>query len=157
MTDTTTPRRRSTAAKEAVPFTEEERAAMQERAREVKAEKRRASGGTKADPEVEVLAKIAGMGPADRALAETVHRIVRENAPHLTPRLWYGMPAYAKDGKVLCFFKAAEKFSGRYAVLGFEDPAQLDDGAMWPTVFALTTPGPEDEARIAELVRRAAG
>jgi uncharacterized protein YdhG (YjbR/CyaY superfamily) len=156
MTDTTS-KRRSTAAKEAVPFSDEERAAMQERAREVKAEKRRASGGSKADPEAEVLAKIADMGPADRTLAETVHRIVRENAPHLTPRTWYGMPAYAKDGKVLCFFKAAEKFNGRYAVLGFEDPAQLDEGAMWPVVYALTTLSAADEERVAELVRRAAG
>lgn len=135
-------------------FTAEERAAMKERAREVRAQ--RTSGGSGADPAAEVLAKIAEMSEPDRGLAQRVHAIVMTAAPHLTPRLWYGMPAYALGGKVVCFFQNAEKFKARYATLGFSDSAALDDGSMWPTAFALTTLTADDEARIGELVERAA-
>jgi uncharacterized protein YdhG (YjbR/CyaY superfamily) len=134
-------------------FTEAERAAMKERARELKSAKR----GKKVDPEVELLAKIAEMPEPDRALAEGLHALVKEHAPSLTPRTWYGMPAYAKDGKVLCFFQAADKFGARYATFGFNDVANLDDGTMWPTAFALTALTPENAARIGELLRRAVG
>ena len=134
-------------------FTPEERAAMKERAREVKA------GGRagKADGESEVLAKIAEMPKADRDMAERIHAIVRAAAPDLSPRTWYGMPAYARDGKVVCFFRSAQKFKTRYATLGFSDKANLDEGTMWPTDFALTKLTAADEKRIAELVRRAVG
>jgi uncharacterized protein YdhG (YjbR/CyaY superfamily) len=132
-------------------FTAAERAAMKERSKELKAAKR----GKKADPEVEVLAKIAEMSEPDRGLAERLHALVKEHAPSLTARTWYGMPAYAKDGKVLCFFQASEKFGARYATLGFNDVATLDDGTMWPTAFALTALTPENEARIGELLRKA--
>ena len=132
-------------------FTEAERAAMKERSKELKAGKR----GKKADPEVEVIAKIAEMSEPDRSLAERLHALVKEHAPSLTPRTWYGMPAYAKDGKVLCFFQASEKFGARYATLGFNDVANLDDGTMWPTAFALTAFTPENEARISDLLRKA--
>ena len=132
-------------------FTEAERAAMKERSKELKATKR----GKKADPEVKVVAKITEMSEPDRILAERLHALVKEHAPSLTPRTWYGMPAYAKDGKVLCFFQAAEKFGARYATLGFNDVASLDDGTMWPTAFALTALTPENEARISELLRKA--
>ena len=132
-------------------FTEAERAAMKERSKELKSAKR----GQKADPEVEVLAKIAEMSEPDRTLAERLHALVKEHAPSLTSRTWYGMPAYAKDGKVLCFFQPAEKFGARYATLGFNDVAHLDDGAMWPTAFALTALTPENEARISDLLRKA--
>lgn len=135
-------------------FTEDERAAMKERAREVRAARR---GADKGDPEAPVLAKIAEMGDADRALAERLHAIVRDVAPDLVPRLWYGMPAYTKDGSVVVFFKAAEKFKGRYATLGFEDKAALDDGVMWPTSYALTGLTPAVEQEITAIVRRAAG
>ncbi|MCA9861902.1 MAG: DUF1801 domain-containing protein, partial [Thermomicrobiales bacterium] len=114
-------------------FTEAERAAMKERSKEVKAAKR----GKKTDPESEAVARIAEMSEPDRGLAERVHALVKEHAPALTPRTWYGMPAYAKDGKVLCFFQAAEKFGARYATPGFNDVATLDDGTMWPTAFAV--------------------
>jgi uncharacterized protein YdhG (YjbR/CyaY superfamily) len=134
-------------------FTEEERAAMRERAEEVKAARR---GGGASD-ESAVLAKIAEMAPPDRALGERLHAIVRTNAPALAPKLWYGMPAYARDGKVVCFFQAAQKFKARYATLGFSDEAALDEGRMWPTAFALTTLAADDEARIVALVKRAAG
>jgi len=134
-------------------WTDEERAAMKERARELKAGAR---GAKKADGESDVLAKIAEMPEADRVMAERLHAIVKANAPHLAPRTWYGMPAYAKDGRVLCFFQAADKFKARYATFGFNDAANLDDGAMWPTSFALTTLTPEAEARIAALVKQAA-
>ncbi|MEV3853260.1 DUF1801 domain-containing protein [Streptomyces sp. NPDC050095] len=138
-------------------FTAEERAAMKDRAKEVKAGARRRAGGAKADPESELLAKIAEMEDADRVLAERIHALVRAAAPHLTPKTWYGMPAYAKDGKVLCFFQSAAKFKARYATLGFNDVATLDDGTMWPTAFALTSElTAADEARISELVKRAA-
>lgn len=141
-----------TTADEGAGFTAEERAAMKERAREVRAQRTRA----KADPEPEVLAKIAELPDADRALAERVHALVREAAPHLTPRLWYGMPAYARDGKLVVFFQAAAKFKARYATLGFDHGAALDDGEMWPTAYALTALTPEVEDRIRALVARAA-
>lgn len=133
-------------------FTAEERAAMKERARELKAASRR---GKQADGEADVLAKIAEMSEPDRSLAERLHAIVKEHAPSLTSRTWYGMPAYAKEGKVLCFFQPAEKFGARYASFGFNDVANLDEGTMWPTAFALTALTPDDEARIAALVEKA--
>lgn len=135
-------------------FTEEEREAMKERASELKAPKRRGARA-KADGEADVLAKIAEMDDADRALAEGIHAIVRKAAPSLTPKTWYGMPAYAKDGKVVCFFQSAAKFKARYATLGFNDPAHLDDGEMWPTAFAVTELTPAVEKRIAALVEQA--
>ncbi|WP_416985821.1 iron chaperone [Streptomyces sp. T028] len=138
-------------------FTEEERAAMKERAREVKASARRGSRGAKADTEAEVLAKIAEMPEADRVLAERIHALVKAEAPGLVPKLWYGMPAYARDGKVVCFFQSAQKFKSRYATLGFNDAARLDEGGMWPTAFALTEPTADDEKLIAALIRRAVG
>jgi uncharacterized protein YdhG (YjbR/CyaY superfamily) len=134
-------------------FTAEERAAMKERGREARA----AKGGKKGYDESDLLAKIAEMGDADRAIAEAVHAAVTAGAPELTSTLWYGMPAYAKDGKVVCFFQCAQKFSTRYATLGFSDEASLDDGAMWPTAYALTELTAADEARIGALVKRAAG
>ncbi|MFI6791866.1 iron chaperone [Nonomuraea sp. NPDC050383] len=137
-------------------FTEEERSAMKERARELKASARRGSGAAKPDPESEVLAKIAELEEADRVLAERIHEIVKASAPALSPKLWYGMPAYARDGKVVCFFQSAQKFKARYATLGFNDPANLDEGTMWPTAFALTQLTPADEARIGELIKKAA-
>ena len=130
-------------------FTDEERAAMKERAQELKA------AGTKAEGESAVLAKIAEMTEPDRAMAERLHAIIKASAPALSPKTWYGMPAYAKDGKVVCFFQNAQKFNTRYATLGFSDAANLDDGAMWPTSFALTKLTAADEARIAMLVKKA--
>ena len=130
-------------------FTAEERAAMKERAQELKAE------ASKADGEKAVLAKIAEMPKADRAMAERLHAIVKASAPALSPKTWYGMPAYAKDGKVLCFFQSADKFKSRYATFGFSDTANLDDGAMWPTSFALKKLTTADEAKIRALVRKA--
>jgi uncharacterized protein YdhG (YjbR/CyaY superfamily) len=130
-------------------FTAEERAAMKERARELKA------ATAKSDGESEVLAKIAEMPEPDRAMAERLHAIVKAGAPTLSPRTWYGMPAYALDGKVVCFFQSAQKFKTRYATFGFNDTANLDDGAMWPTAFALTELTPAAEARIAALVKQA--
>jgi len=130
-------------------FTAEERAAMKERARELKASKSRADG------EKDVLAKIAEMTGSDKTMAQRLHELMKETAPDLAPRTWYGMPAYAKDGKVLCFFKSAGKFKSRYATLGFSDVANLDDGAMWPTDFALTKLGKAEEKRIAALVEKA--
>jgi uncharacterized protein YdhG (YjbR/CyaY superfamily) len=137
-------------------FTAEERAAMKEHAEEMKTAARRGSR-SKADGEADVLAKIAEMPGSDRAMAERIHAIVKANAPDLTPRLWYGMPAYTKDGKVLCFFQCADKFKSRYATFGFNDVAALDDGTMWPTSFALTRLTAADEARIGALVGKAAG
>ncbi len=130
-------------------FTAEERAAMRERAREAKAEAAGAAG------ESDVLARIAEMHASDRTMAERVHAIVKEIAPDLSPRTWYGMPAYAKDGKVVCFFRDARKFKDRYATLGFSSHANLDDGTMWPTSFALTELTADAEERIAALVRQA--
>ena len=134
-------------------FTAEERAAMKERARELKAEAR--ASKNRADGERDVLAKIAEMPGPDRALAKRLHAIVKTNAPGLWPRTWYGMPAYARDGKVVCFFQSADKFKSRYATLGFSDEANLDEGAMWPTSFALTKLTAADEARIGALVKKA--
>jgi uncharacterized protein YdhG (YjbR/CyaY superfamily) len=136
-------------------FTDEERAAMKERAQELKAEARRGPRAGKADGESDVLAKIAEMPEADRAMAERLHAIVKATAPALSPRTWYGMPAYAKDGKVVCFFQSAQKFKSRYATLGFSDTANLDEGAMWPTSFALKELTATEEARIDALVKRA--
>jgi uncharacterized protein YdhG (YjbR/CyaY superfamily) len=133
-------------------FTAEERAAMRERAKEVKAARSKTGA---ADDESAVLEKIAAMPPSDRALAERVHALVRGAAPELAPRLWYGMPAYAKDGTVLCFFQDAAKFKARYATLGFSGKANLDEGNMWPTSFALKEVTPADEERIVALVKRA--
>jgi hypothetical protein len=134
-------------------FSDDERAAMKERAKEQRAEAKR--GAAAADGERDVLAKIAEMPGPDRAMAERLHALIRESAPVLTPKTWYGMPAYAKDGKIVCFFKAAAKFDSRYATLGFEEAAHIDDGAMWPTSFALTELTAADEARIGELVKKA--
>jgi uncharacterized protein YdhG (YjbR/CyaY superfamily) len=136
-------------------FTAEERAAMRERAKEVKSSSRRGSRADKADGESDVLAKIAELPEPDRALAERLHAIIKVSAPALAPKLWYGMPAYARDGKVVCFFQAAQKFNTRYATFGFNDIAHLDDGAMWPTAFALTELTAADEARIGALVKQA--
>ena len=130
-------------------FSAEERAAMRERAKELKAE------ALKADGESAVLAKIAEMPGPDRVMAERVHAVVEASAPALSPKTWYGMPAYAKDGKIVCFFKSADKFKERYATFGFNEDANLDDGAMWPTSFALKEMTPAEEARIAELVKKA--
>ncbi len=134
-------------------FTAEERAAMKERARELKAEAR--AQKDKAAGERDLLAKIAEMPEPDRAMAERLHAIITASAPSLSPKTWYGMPAYAKDGKVVCYVTAASKFNSRYATFGFNDIANLDDGAMWPTSFALTALTAEDEARIAALVKKA--
>lgn len=139
-------------------FTDEERAAMKDRAREVKAAARRGSAAEKAaEAARDVLAKIAEMQDSDRTMAERVHAVVTATAPALAPKLWYGMPAYALDGKIVCFFQSAEKFKARYATLGFSDQAKLDDGAMWAAGFALTDVTPEVEARIAALVKQAVG
>lgn len=133
-----------------------ERAAMKERAAEVRAQARRAKGAAKARAELDdVLAKIDEMPEADQGLARRVHEIVTTTAPELAPKTWYGMPAYARDGKVLCFFQAASKFDSRYATFGFNDTAALDDGSFWPTSFALTAVGPDEGKAIAELVARA--
>ena len=132
-------------------FSAEERAAMKERARELKAEKSRADG------EADLLAKIAEMPEPDRVLAEGIHAIVTASAPALVPKTWYGMPAYARDdGKIVCYFKGAHKFKSRYATFGFEDAANLDEGAMWPTVFAVTELTAKNEAKIGALVKKAA-
>jgi uncharacterized protein YdhG (YjbR/CyaY superfamily) len=143
---------RTSAAKTAPAFTDEEKSAMKERAKEVKAAK---SGNV--DDATAVLDKIAEMEDSDRALAEKVHQVITDAAPGLAPRLWYGMPAYAKDGKVLCFFQPAKKFKSRYATLGFNDVAALDDGAMWPCAYALTTLTAADEKKVRALIARAAG
>jgi uncharacterized protein YdhG (YjbR/CyaY superfamily) len=143
---------RTSAAKTAPAFTDEEKSAMKERAKEVKA----AKSGT-VDDATAVLDKIAEMEDSDRALAEKVHRVITDAAPGLAPRLWYGMPAYAKDGKVLCFFQPAKKFKSRYATLGFNDVAALDDGAMWPCAYALTTLTAADEKKVRALIAKAAG
>jgi uncharacterized protein YdhG (YjbR/CyaY superfamily) len=136
-------------------FTDEERAAMKEHAQELKTAARRGPRTAKADGEGDVLAKIAEMSESDRVMAERLHAVIKANAPALSPKLWYGMPAYAKDGKVVCFFQSAQKFKTRYATLGFNDTANLDDGAMWPTAFALTKLTAADEARIGALVKQA--
>ena len=134
-------------------FTAEEKAAMKERAKELKAEARAKKG--KADGESDLLAKIAEMPEADRLMATRLHEIIKASAPALSPKTWYGMPAYAKDGKVVCFFQSAAKFNARYATLGFNDTANLDEGAMWPTSFALKGLTATEEARISALVKKA--
>jgi uncharacterized protein YdhG (YjbR/CyaY superfamily) len=136
-------------AKKSKGFTDEERAAMKERAREQKAE------AQKADGERAVLAKIAEMQEPDRAMADRIHAIIKASAPELSPKTWYGMPAYAKDGKVVCFFQSAQKFDARYATLGFSDKANLDQGAMWPTSFALNELTAAEEEKIGALVKKA--
>jgi len=136
-------------------FTDEERAAMKERGRELKTTARRAPRAAKADGESEVLAKLAEMQEPDRVLGERLHAVIKASAPALSPTTWYGMPAYAKDGKVVCFFQSAQKFKTRYAMLGFSDKANLDDGTMWPVYFALTELTADDDARIAALVKQA--
>ena len=144
------PGKKARKGKASAGFTDDERAAMKERARELKA-----AGAGKVDGEADVLAKIAEMPEADRAMAERLHAIVKAGAPALEPRTWYGMPAYARDGKVVCFFQSAHKFKARYATLGFADKANLDEGAMWPTAFALKELTSAEEARIEELLKRA--
>ena len=134
-------------------FSDEERDAMKERAKEQKAAARR--GAEEADGERDVLAKIAEMPASDRNMAERIHAVVTASAPTLTPKTWYGMPAYAKDGKLVCFFKAADKFKTRYATFGFEENANLDDGTMWPVAYALTKLTAADEAKIGALVKKA--
>ncbi len=148
---------KSTAAigKTSKGFTDEERAAMRERSQELKAAARRGPRAGKADGESEVLAKIAEMREPDRAMAEGLHAIIKASAPALSPRLWYGMPAYAKDGKVVCFFQSAQKFKTRYATFGFSDKANLDKGALWPTAFALKELTAAEEGKIAALVKKA--
>ena len=158
MKDTQTSAKRTTATdKTSEGWTDEERGAMQERARELKADAHRGTRAGKADGEGDVLVKIAEMPAPDRAMAERIHAVVKANAPGLTPKTWYGMPAYARDGKVVCFFKSADKFKSRYATFGFEEDAKLDEGAMWPTSYALTKLTAADEARIGALVKKAAG
>ncbi|MDR7159976.1 DUF1801 domain-containing protein [Arthrobacter sp. BE255] len=137
-------------------FDADERAAMKERAQELKSASRKSAGAAKPDGESDVLGKIAEMSDSDRAIAERLHAIIKDNAPELAPKTWYGMPAYAKDGKVVCFFQPADKFKARYSTLGFSDPANLDDGTMWPTSYALTRLTAADEAKIIELVKKAA-
>jgi hypothetical protein len=136
-------------------FTDDERLAMKERAKELKAEARRGPHADKADGESAVLAKIAEMPEPDRTMGERLHAIITASAPVLSPKTWYGMPAYAKDGKVVCFFQSAQKFNSRYATFGFNDDASLDEGAMWPTSFALKELTPTEEARIGTLVKKA--
>ena len=136
-------------------FTDEERAAMKERTQELKAETRRGPRVEKADGESDVLAKIAEMPKPDRAMAERIHAIIKASAPALAPRTWYGMPAYAKDGNVVCFFQGAHKFKARYAMFGFSDKANLDEGTVWPVAFALKELTAAEEARIAALVKKA--
>jgi uncharacterized protein YdhG (YjbR/CyaY superfamily) len=158
MKDTRKPGKSTTAkTKTFEGFTAEERAAMKEHAREQKTAARRGPGAAQAEEESGVLAKIAEMPEPDRVLAERLHAIIKASAPALSPRTWYGMPAYAKDGKVVCFFQSGQKFKTRYATLGFSDKANLDEGAMWPTAFALTELTASAEARIGALVKKAVG
>ncbi len=148
----------TTTDKKSKRFTDEERAAMKERAAELKAEAGRGPRAktNKADGETDVLAKIAEMPPPDRAMATRLHAIITASVPALSPKTWYGMPAYAKDGNVVCFFQSAQKFNARYATFGFSDKANLDEAAMWPVAFALKEVTATDEARIVALVRKAA-
>jgi len=146
---------KSATGKKPEGFTDEERAAMRERAQELKAEASRGRRANKADGENDVFAKIAEMQEPDRAMAERLHAIVKASAPVLSPRTWYGMPAYAKDGNVVCFFQGAQRFKTRYATLGFSDKANLDEGHMWPTAYALKELTDAEEAKIAALVRKA--
>ena len=146
---------RKTTGKASGVFTAEERAAMREYVQEKKAAARRGSRASPADGERDLLAKIAEMPERDRVLAERLHALIKASAPALSPKTWYGMPAYARDGEVVCFFQSAQKFKARYATLGFSDKANLDDGAMWPTSFALKELTAAEEARIGALVKRA--
>ena len=148
---------KSTTARDETPdeWTNEERAAMKERARELKAAGRRGPRADKADGESAVLAKIAEMPEPDRAMGERLHAVIKASAPALAPKLWYGMPAYAKDGKVVCFFQSAQKFKTRYATFGFSDVANLDEDGMWPVAFALKELTAAEEARIGALVKKA--
>jgi len=146
---------KSTTGKASKGFTDEERSAMRERSHELKTVARRGPRSGKADGESDVLAKIAEMSEPDRAMAERLHAIVKASAPALSPRTWYGMPAYAKDGDVVCFFQCAQKFKTRYATFGFSDKANLDEDAMWPTYFALKELTAAEEARIGSLVKKA--
>jgi len=156
MSDTQKPAKSTTSkSKTSRGFTAEERAAMKDHAQELKTAARRGPRAAQADGESDVLEKIAELQEADRALAEQVHAIIKASAPDLSPRTWYGMPAYAKGGKVVCFFQPAQKFKTRYATLGFNDPAHLDEGTMWPIAYALTELTAADEARIGALVKKA--
>jgi len=156
MTQKPKPAKGASESSQASPgFTAEEQAAMKERARELKAQAR--AGKDRAAGEADVLARIAEMPDPDRSMAERLHAIVTATAPSLSPKTWYGMPAYARDGKVVCFFQGAHKFKARYATLGFNDAAQLDEGSMWPTAFALTELTAHEEESIAALLRRATG
>jgi uncharacterized protein YdhG (YjbR/CyaY superfamily) len=152
MKDTQRPAKSAT-AKSSRTFTDEERAAMKERARELKVEAR--ANKNRAAGESDVLARIAEMPEPDRAMAERLHAIIKASAPALSPKTWYGMPAYARDGKVVCFFQSAAKFNTRYATLGFNDTAKLDEGSMWPTAYALKELTAAEEASIAALVKKA--
>jgi len=145
----------TSSSKKSDGFTEEERAAMKERSQELKAAARRGSGAAKVDGENEVLAKIAEMLEPERSMAERLHAIIKANAPALSPKTWYGMPAYARDGKVICHFQSASKFKTRYATFGFSDAANLDEGALWPVAFALKELTASEEARIIALVKKA--
>jgi uncharacterized protein YdhG (YjbR/CyaY superfamily) len=157
MTDTQKSAKSTTATgKTFTGLTDEERGAMKERVQELKTATGRGPRAAKADGESAVLAKIAEMPEPDRALGERLHAIIKASAPALSPKTWYGMPAYAKDGKVVCFFQSAHKFKTRYATFGFNDVANLDDGAMWPVAFALTELTATEEARIGALVKKAA-
>jgi uncharacterized protein YdhG (YjbR/CyaY superfamily) len=153
MTDTQKRQRTGSAATTSATWTDDEKEAMKARAKELKAEARR--GAEKADGEKDLLAKVAEMPESDRVMAERIHAVVMASAPELSPKTWYGMPAYAKDGKVVCFFKAASKFDTRYATLGFEEAAMIDDGDFWPTSYGLAKMTPAIEKQIGELVRKA--
>jgi uncharacterized protein YdhG (YjbR/CyaY superfamily) len=148
-------KRSGTSGKTAEAWTDEEKAAMKEHAQELKAAARRGPRANKAAGESDVLAKIAEMPEPDRAIAERLHAIVKASAPDLAPKTWYGMPAYAKDGKVVCFFQSAQKFKTRYATFGFNDSAKLDEGSIWPVTFALKKLTAAEEAKIAALVKKA--
>src|SRR5438128_12243029 len=154
--ETQKPAKSTTATnKKSKGFTDEERAAMKERGQELKAEARRGARADRVDGESDVLAKIAEMTEPDRAMAKRLHAIIKTSAPALSPKTWYGMPAYAKDGEVVCFFQPAQKFKTRYATFGFSDAANLDEGALWPVAFALKELTPTEEARISALVKKA--
>ena len=155
MKDTQKSARTTAIEKTSEGFTDEERAAIKERARELKASARRAPRADKADEESAVLAKIAEMPEHDRAIGERLHAVIKASAPALSPKLWYGMPAYAKDGKVVCFFQPAHKFKTRYATFGFNDSAHLDEGGLWPVAFALKKLTAAEEARVSALVKKA--
>jgi uncharacterized protein YdhG (YjbR/CyaY superfamily) len=150
-------KRTSATAKRSATLSDEERLALKEHVQELKAERRRGSRADKGEEERAVLAKIAEMEKPDRIMAERIHEVIKASAPTLSAKLWYGMPAYARDGKVVCFFQSAQKFKSRYATFGFSDQAKLDEGSMWPTAFALANLDDDTEARIAALVRKAVG